>query len=128
MPDLLFVEAKIDELEAVLAVGAERADQAGGGALRGRGGVVELVGQVAGQLAEGGKLFSLLLDAGDFAHAVEQGGDDALGHGGDGLEHLRKDELGESAAPRPARWRIPARRSSSCARRAARRSFVRRGR
>ncbi len=72
------VEAEVDELEAVVAVGAQLGDEAGGGALRGRGGIVELVGQVAGQLAERGELFRLLLDAGDFAHAVKQRGDDAL--------------------------------------------------
>ena len=73
MPSNLFLsEAEIDELEAVVAIGGECAGQAGGGALRGGGGVVELVGKVAGELAQGGELFSLLLDAGDFADTVEE--------------------------------------------------------
>ncbi len=89
--NLLVGEAEVDELEAVFAIGAQLHDEAGGGALRGGGGVVELVGQIAGELAESGELFSLLLDAGDFADAIEQRGDDALRHGGNGLEHLRED-------------------------------------
>jgi hypothetical protein len=57
------------------------------------------VGQVAGQLAQGGELFRLLLDAGDLAHAVEQRGDHALGHGRDGLEHLRKQRFVNQQRP-----------------------------
>ncbi len=97
--NLLFGEAEVDELEAVFAVGCERAGEAGGGALRGGGRVVEFVGQVAGEFTERGELFSLLLDAGYFAHAVEQRGDYALGHGRDGLKHLRKDGLGNDERP-----------------------------
>ena len=107
--DLLFGEAEVDELEAVFAVGAELHDEAGGGALGGGCGIVELVGQIAGELAEGGELFSLLLDAGDFAHAVKQGGDDALGHGGNGLRASQgtcpsmneQAQTGETANPWP---------------------------
>src|SRR5208337_3596629 len=66
--DLLFIEAKVDELEAVGAVGAERAGEAGGGALRGRSWVVEFVGEIAGKFAESCQLFSLLLDAGYFSY------------------------------------------------------------
>jgi hypothetical protein len=51
---------------------------AAGGALRGGRWIVQLVGEVAGELAEGGEFFALLLDAGDFADAVEESGDDAL--------------------------------------------------
>ena len=39
------------------------------------------------------QLLRLLLDAGHFAHPVEQRGDDPLRHGRDGLEHLRKERL-----------------------------------
>ncbi len=51
------------------------------------------MGQVAGQLAEGGELFGLLLDACDLADAVNEGGNHALGHGGNGLEHLGEQRL-----------------------------------
>ena len=67
--------------------------------MRGGGGIVELMGQVARELAEGGELFSLLLDAGDFANPVEEGGNDALGHGGNGLKHLREEGLGDEERP-----------------------------
>ena len=78
---------------------AQLAEEAGGGALGGGGGVVELVGEVGGELAEGGEFFRLQLHAGDFADAVEQDGDAALRHGGDGGEHLR--ELGFGDVERP---------------------------
>jgi hypothetical protein len=84
------VRQSIDQLEAVAAIGAQCGEQAGRGALRGRGGIVELVRQIAGQLGPGRELLRLLLDAGDLAHAVEQRGDHALRHGGDGRQHLRK--------------------------------------
>ena len=48
----------------------------------------ELVGQVAGELAESTKLLCLLLDAGDFADAIEERRDHALPHGRDGENHL----------------------------------------
>src|ERR1017187_10919436 len=92
--NLLVGQTEVDELEAVEAVGAECFSKAGGGALSGRGGIVELVRQIAGELAEGVELFSLLLDSGNFAHAVEQRGDHALGHGRDGLKHLGKESHG----------------------------------
>ena len=96
-------------MKRLLRLARECVDQAGGGALRGGGGIVELMGQVAGQLAQGGELFSLLLDARDFADAVEQRGNDALGHGGNGLKHLREErswwmssaQSGEMANPWP---------------------------
>ena len=75
--------------------------QAGGGTLRGGSGIVELVREIASQFAQGSELFSLLLDAGDFAHAIEEGGDDALRHGGNGREHRRK--LGFIDKQRPYR-------------------------
>src|ERR1035437_6236394 len=74
--NLLVGQAEVDELEAVEAVGAECFSKAGGGALSGRGGIVELVRQVAGELAEGIELFSLLLDSGNFTDAVEECGNE----------------------------------------------------
>ena len=57
------------------------------------------MGQIAGELAEGGELFGLLLDAGHLAHAVKQSGDDALGHGGNGREHLGEFLLHDEQGP-----------------------------
>ena len=102
-------------------------DQAGGGALGGGGGIVELVGQVAGQLAQGGELFGLLLDAGHLAHAVEQRGDDALRHGRDGPEHLGNSDLWNGQRPAAVTAK-PWPPELSCARRAEGRSSARRGR
>jgi hypothetical protein len=99
--DIFFTQAEVDELEAVLAVRAEGFRQAGGSALGGGGRVVELVGKVSGELAERGEFLGLLLDAGYLAYAVEQCGDHALGHGGDGLKHLR--EVGFGVEQRPDR-------------------------
>ena len=97
--NLLFAQTQIHELEAVLAVGAQFSDQARGGAL-GRGGrIVQLVSQVAGQLAQGGELLGLLLDAGHLADPVEEHRDHPLGHGGDGLEHLREERFGNEQRP-----------------------------
>ena len=81
---------QIDQLEPIGAVGAQGGQQAGGGALRGRSGIVEFMRQVAGQLPQSRELLRLLLNASDLAHAVEQSGDHALRHGGDGRQHLRK--------------------------------------
>ena len=97
--NLLVGQAEVDELEAVEAVGAECFSKACGGALSGRGGIVELVRQVAGELAEGIELFSLLLDSGNFTDAVEERGDDALGHGRDGLKHLGEQGFGNEESP-----------------------------
>ena len=82
-------ETEVAEAVFEVAVLAQFGEEAGGGALGGGGWVVELVGEVAGELAEGGELFGLLLHAGDLADAVEQGGDAALRHGRDGGEHVR---------------------------------------
>ena len=90
---------RLIKLEAIAAVGAQRSQQAGGGALCGGGGIVELVRQIAGELAEGGKLFRLLLDARDLADAVEERGDDSLGHGGNGREHLREERAVDEQRP-----------------------------
>ena len=87
---LLLGEAQIHQPEAVLAIGTEFHRQAGGRALRSRSGIVEFVRQVTRKFAQGRELLGLLLDAGDFADAVEQGGDHALRHAGNGLEHGRK--------------------------------------
>jgi hypothetical protein len=57
------------------------------------------VGEVGGELAEGGELLGLHLDAGDLADAIEQDGDAALAHGGDGGEHLREFFLGDVERP-----------------------------
>ena len=96
---MLLGEAEGAEGVAVLAVLAELAEEGGGGALGGGGGVVELVGEVAGEFAEGGEFFCLLLHAGDFADAIEQGGDAALRHGGDGLEHGGEERLMDGEGP-----------------------------
>src|SRR5208282_2420223 len=47
--------------------------------------------QIAGQLAQGVELFALLFEAGDFADTIEQHGDAALPHGGDGEQHFGED-------------------------------------
>ncbi len=57
------------------------------------------MGEVGGELAEGGQLFGLHLNAGDFADAVEQDGDAALRHGRDGGQHLGKQFSGDVERP-----------------------------
>ena len=122
------VRQSVAEAILLVAVLAQLAEEAGGGALRGGGGVVELVREIGGEFAEGGELFRLLLHARDLADAVEQDGDAALRHGGDGGEHLGKERLVDVERPRRGRRRSRRRRSSSCARREACRSSGRRGR
>ena len=85
---LLFGEAEGAELVLLVSVLAELSVEGGGGALGGGCGVVELMGEVSGELAEGGELLGLLLHAGDFADAVEEDVDAALAHGRDGCEHV----------------------------------------
>ena len=96
---LLFSEAKRDELDAIAPVAAQGREQGCGGALRGRCGIIELMREIPGQLAQGCELFRLLLNACDFADAIEQCGDDALRHRGDGLEHLRKNRAVNQQRP-----------------------------
>ena len=55
--------------------------------------------EVGGEFAESGELFGLLLHAGDFADAVEQDGDAALAHGGDGEEQSGEEVLMEIERP-----------------------------
>ncbi len=92
-------ETEVAETILLVAVLAQLGEEAGGGALGGGGGVVELVGEVGGELAEGGELLGLLLHAGDLADAVEQGGDAALRHRRDGGEHLGEEGLVEVERP-----------------------------
>src|SRR5580698_7523775 len=75
--DLFLGQAQFNEAKAAVADGLQLGEDAAGGALGGRGGVVQLVGKVAGEFAEGSQLLALLLNTGDFADAIEQGGDDA---------------------------------------------------
>src|ERR1017187_6096953 len=97
--DLVLVKAQIDQLEAILTIGAQLGNQAGGCAL-GRGGrVVQFVRQIAGKLAQSVEFFGLLLNAGNFAHAVKQGGDYPLAHGWNSLQHLRENRLGNQQGP-----------------------------
>ena len=55
--------------------------------------------QIAGQLPERRELFRLLLDARDLADAVEQRGNHALRHGGDGRQHLREERAVNQQRP-----------------------------
>ena len=57
------------------------------------------MGEIGGELAESVEFFRLLLDAGDFADAVQQNGDAALGHGWDGGEHLGEERVGDIERP-----------------------------
>ncbi len=97
--EMRVVEAQTAEHEFLMAVGLEFLDEAGGRALRRRGGIVQLVGQVAGQLAQSIQLLGLLLQAGHLADAIEQDGDAALRHGGDGRQHLGKHFAIDLQAP-----------------------------
>ena len=97
--DLILSPAEVDELETVFAIGAEFLYQAGSGALRGRGGIVELVGEIAGKLAQRTKFFRLLLNARDFADAVKERGDNPLGHGRNGFEHRREVGVVDGEGP-----------------------------
>ena len=90
LEQVLFVETKTAEFELLLAVDAQLIEQARGSSLRSRCGIVHLVGKISGQLAEGVELFGLLLEAGDFADAIEQNGDAALPHRGHRAKHLGK--------------------------------------
>src|SRR5258708_39164701 len=87
--------------DAILLIArlAQLREEAGGGALRGGGRVVELVGEVRGQLAQGGQLLRLLLHARDLAYAVKQYRDAALGHRGDRGEHLGEGVLVDIETP-----------------------------
>ena len=78
---------------------AQFPEEAGGGALGGRGGVVELMGEVGGELAERGELLGLHLHAGDFADTVEQDGDAALSHRGNRGEHVGELLFGDVERP-----------------------------
>jgi hypothetical protein len=75
-------KAERDQAIASIAHGVQFGQDAAGCSLRGGRWVVQFVGQVAGQLAERGEFLALLLDARDFADAVEQSGDDALAEEG----------------------------------------------
>uniref|UniRef100_E6QI92 Uncharacterized protein n=1 Tax=mine drainage metagenome TaxID=410659 RepID=E6QI92_9ZZZZ len=97
--NLVCGEAEGDETIARIAVAAQLGEDAAGGALRGGGWVVQLVGEIAGELAEGGEFFALLLDASDLADAVEEGVDGALAERGDGLHHLREHGFVEQERP-----------------------------
>jgi hypothetical protein len=96
---LLFGEAEIAEAVLVIAVLAELAEERGCGSLGGGGGVIEFVGEIGSEFAEGGEFFGLLLHAGDLADAVEQDGDAALSHGGDGSEHVGEELFREGESP-----------------------------
>ena len=97
--DLLVGETEVAEAIFLLAVLAQLAEEAGGAALSGGGGIVELVAEVGGELAERVEFFRLLLDAGDLADAVKQNRDTALGHRRDGSEHLGKEGIGDVERP-----------------------------
>ncbi len=97
--DLILGEAEADESVAAFVDGAQLGKDATCGSLGGRGRVIELVGEVGGELAQCAEFFALLLDAGNFANAVEEGGDDALAEGGDGGQHLRKYGFVKDEAP-----------------------------
>ncbi len=94
-----FIETKAAETELLVSVDMQLIEQAGCGALRCRGRIVHLMREIAGELAECVELFGLLLQAGDFAHAVEQDGDAALRHRGNGSQHLREDGLWKVESP-----------------------------
>jgi len=57
------------------------------------------VGKIAGEFAEGAEFFCLLLDAGDFANAIQKCGDDTLSHRGNSLEHCRELVLVDEKSP-----------------------------
>ncbi len=97
--NLLLVQAEVDELEAVLAVGAQLCYQAGRSPLCRRGWIVQFVGQIAGQLAQCGQFLSLLLHARHLAYPVQQRGDDALAHRWNHPQHLRKQRLVDQDRP-----------------------------
>ena len=86
-------------LMRLLRLARNAAEQGCSGALRGGCGIVKLVRQISGQLTESRELFSLLLNARDFADAVEQRGDNALRHGGDGREHFRENRAMNQQRP-----------------------------
>ena len=72
---------------------AEVGEDAGGGALGRRGRVVELVGEIAGEFAEGERFLRLLVHAGEVADAVEEERDATLPDGRNGDEHCREEVL-----------------------------------
>ena len=78
---------------------ADFAEEAGSRTLGGRGGVVQLVRQVSGELAERGKLLRLHFHARDLADAAQQNGHAALGHGRDGLQHVGENVFGNFQDP-----------------------------
>src|ERR1700733_5864567 len=97
--DLLLGKTEIAEAIFLFTVLAQFAEEAGGAAL-GRGGrVVQLMAEVRGEFAEGVEFFRLLLNAGDLADPIEQHGDAALAHGGDGGEHLGEQSVGNVERP-----------------------------
>lgn len=78
---------------------AEFGGEADGGALGSRGGIVELVGEVGGELSECEKLFGLLVHTGEVAGAIEEESYNALTDGWDGLQHRGKEILMEIENP-----------------------------
>ena len=68
-------------------------EEAGSGALRGGGWVVELVREIGGELAKRVELFRLLFHTRDFADSIHHRRDDTLRHGRDGSKHRREEAL-----------------------------------
>ena len=97
--------------EVILSVSifAQLSEEGRSRALGGRGRIVQFMGQVRRKLAQSGQLLGLLLHARDLTHTVQQRADAALAHGGDRLQHLRKERLGDVQHPHgPGRIAIPA--------------------
>ena len=76
------VRRRLISLSRLLRLARKAASRLAAARCAADGGIVQLVRQIAGQLPQCRELFRLLLDAGDFAHAVEQRGNHALRHRG----------------------------------------------
>jgi hypothetical protein len=86
-PDVFSLETEAAETEALAAEGLQLLQHPRGGALRGGGGIIELMREIAGEFTQRVELLRLLLHARNLPRTIEQDADDALRHGRDLGQH-----------------------------------------